>query len=246
MFEKKQKNMPSKVKRQWPFIGRQTTTTSSKPEKLSPSAIPSLSLYRTISELPLRVFITCIVDKNLSALIISGNPTVNELEEAWEDIRQQYADAIGDHEHRLCTSLYKELAIMNCNFRMIILLVDLLGHAFMKELADELNDILNTSFAFDPSDPIQYKKELQRCLNRSKSILLDIELKEKQYKSIAGKQPGEATTKPTKEYFISILITLSDHAKHDIPDTISVFEFCERLKRFNHYVEHLESLKRKR
>lgn len=219
---------------------------SSTAELTSPlkEAITSGSLYRSISDLPLSIFIKCIVDDDLHSLIISGTVQPSELIEAWSEIRQQYADAIGDHEHRFATSLYKEVSLLKNKYQSIILLIDMLSHAYKKELADELNDLLGTNFSFNTDDTEKYAHELQRCLTRSNSFLLDLELKERQYESISGNS-SKSSKPPKKEYFYSILITLSDHAKYAVQDTITVFEFCERLKRYNHYVEEVKRLNSK-
>lgn len=214
------------------------------PGRPLPAATPSSSLYRSISELPLAAFRICIVHGDLSALVISGDPTEDEISKAWDDIRQQYADAIGDHDHRLATSLYKDIAILKYRYKSVILLVDLLQDAYMKELADELNDLLATTFPFDPHDTDQYLNDLQRCVKRTKAILLELEVKEQQYKNITAAN-GKKGSRPTDEYFLAILITLSDHAKYQVNESITVFEFCERLKRYNHYVETLQKQKRK-
>jgi hypothetical protein len=44
---------------------------------------------------------------------------------------------------------------------------------------------------------------------------------------------------PTRAYFESILITLSDHAGYHIKDDITVYEFGERIRRLNHYIKKL-------
>jgi hypothetical protein len=236
--------MQLKNKLRWPFTRKGLNSSTVEPTLQENKDITSCSLYRSISDLPLSVFITCMVSDDLTALIISGTAQPQELLTAWADIKQQYADAVGDHEHRLATSLYRDLAILTCNYQLVLLLVDLLSKVYKKELADELNELLGTLFAFDISDPEKYQSELERCLKRSKAIEMDIELKERQYLSVSKSTKGESF-KPTKEYFHSILITLSDHAKYAIQDNITVFEFCNRLKRYNHYVEEVQRLNRK-
>jgi hypothetical protein len=37
-----------------------------------------------------------------------------------------------------------------------------------------------------------------------------------------------------------MLITISDHAKYEITDDITVFQFCERIRRYNSLIEKLQ------
>ncbi len=226
----------------WLFTKKGTNTDSAARKKLSTDPMPSNSLYRSIVELPLKLFISCLVTGDLTYLIKSGSPTNKEIDEAWDVITEEYATATGNHEHRLYISLMKELALLKCDYKLILTLIQVLREVYDKRLASELNKLLTVNFKFDISNPVQYNHELDRCIKRSKDILLNIELKESQFKAIQEKFTTKQS-KPTKEYFHSILITLSDHAKYSITDRITVYEFCERLKRFTQYVESLKSKK---
>jgi hypothetical protein len=200
---------------------------------------PSAKWYRHITEMPLSRFIDVVVDENYAALIITGYPPIDELHAAWLDIQGEYADAMGDSEHRLYISLFKEAIVLKTNLDLIIVAVGVLEQTYSPELLSRLNKLLNTSYTLDPNDPVKYKATLKSCIMRSKAIKINLDMKEMQLKAIQEKEqePGK---KPTREYFQSILITLSDHAKYSIQDSITVFEFCDRVKRFNKYCEQVK------
>jgi len=196
----------------------------------------SVKLYQQITKLPLSNFIDCLVDNDLSALIISGVPSERELQEAWTEIYEQYVEAIGDNESRMHLQLLKEITILDNKLKIIQLLVYILSTPYRDESSKELIALLNrlcvTNLKFD-SDA-----ELQRAVNRSKSIKIKMDLKIAQLDDMQKKM-SDKSQKPSREHFYSILITLSDHAKFDISDNISVFEFCQRMSRFNIYYEKL-------
>jgi hypothetical protein len=173
-----------------------------------------------------------VVDDNLYALVICGKPEDDELLAAWLQIQGEYADAIGDSEHRMYVSLFKEITILGTNLQLIEYAVEILEKLYSKEFADRLNKLLNTSFQFDPADPVKYKATLKNCLMRSRSIKINLDLKRIQMEAIQEKmkEPGK---KPSREYFQSILITLSNHVKYQLQDNITVYEYCNRLQRFN-------------
>jgi hypothetical protein len=179
-----------------------------------------------------------VVDDNLYALVISGTPNDEELQAAWLQIQGEYADAISDSEHRMYVSLFKEITILATNLQLIEYAVEILEQVYSKELADRLNKLLNTSFQFDPADPVKYKATLKNCLMRSKSIKINLDLKQIQMQGMQDKmkEPGK---KATREYFQSILITLSNHVKYQLSESITVFEFCDRLKRYNKECEEI-------
>lgn len=215
--------------------------------------------YSKIVELPLNKFIEIKVDPNgnLAPLIISGMPTPEELAKAWEEIQQEYADIMGDAEYRLYTKMLKDLTLLTISYntvqKVIPFLIGLNLEAFLihaaenKEIFDEiekqmveLNKILHTPFKFNPYEPEKFRGELKRALNQSKSLKMRIDLKESEFEAVREKNENKET-KPTKEYFYSILIELSDHAKIALSaDNMTVFEYCERVRRYNQYRKHLE------
>ena len=197
--------------------------------------------------MPLSKYIECLVNKNLNALTISGFPTREELQDAWFEIQQQYADAMGDNEQRAYFELMREAGLLKGAYEQVGLCAKRLyfieeyffsgpehplyedAKTFIERFGREINRLTNSKFDF--KDHSNFHKNIQRCINRSVSLKISYELKYSQLKAIEDKfEKGE---EPTKSYFYSILITLSDHAKYQLNDSITVFEFCERIKRLN-------------
>jgi hypothetical protein len=168
--------------------------------------------------------------------VITGNPDQVELKAAWLDIQSEYADAIGNSEYRLFVNLMKEVIVLGTTLDQINVLVSLLEEYYHIEIHQRLNKLLNATIALDPTDPDKYKAGLKGAIMRSKSIKIKLDLKNIQLKDIQAKmeEPGK---KPEREYFHSVLITLSDHAKYQIADNITVYEYCDRVKRFVKYCE---------
>lgn len=233
--------MRKKTKYQSPSIKRVLSGSSFQQQKPSKTAIQQSNLYRSINTLPLHKFIDCIINHNLAALIISGLPTQQELANSWTLILQQYSDAIGDNEHRLYANRTKQLAIETINYNLVIGLVDVLRKEYSKELCVELNKLLSTSFKFDYTNKETYEKDLSRCFNRAKGFKISMDLLQTQVSELEKKIGAKNGEAPTEQYYQITLITLSDHAKYPIGDNITVFEFCERIKRFNIYCEQLKS-----
>lgn len=223
--------MPKKTRYRLPFTKKQENGNTATPSAPAQQDIPSNKWYQSITELPLNKFIECTVDGNLSALVISGFPLKDQLLLAWAEINEQYGDAMGDNDHRLYNKLFKDIAIHSMDFRQIHALIEILRNHRYKPFEARLNSLLYTNFLFANNR----QKELDTCERLSKSISVKIDMKSAQLEALKAKQVKGS--KPTREYFFTWLITLSDHAHYPVPDTITVFEFCARIKRLNQFVD---------
>lgn len=238
-------NIRKNIKKQWPFTKTAKSSNTSMPLKPMPTDTdqPSGKWYQHITELPLNKYIDCVVDDNVYALVISGQPSDFDLSLTWVQIQQEYSDITGDNEHRMYVLLYRDIKALEMTLKLIHYLVEQMKKVYHEEFARRLNALLKTSFEFDYRQPEKYFNELTRCITRSKGIKIDLSLKMVQFEAIQNKNK-EKGSKPTREYFQSILITLSDHAKYPVQDSITVYEFSERLRRFTKYCEQMENLRK--
>jgi hypothetical protein len=182
------------------------------------------------------------VDDNLYALVISGHPSQEQLQLAWAGIQQEYADVMGDNEHKMYVILYRDIQVLKTTLQLIHWLVAQMKEVYYVEFAKRLNQLLHTTFKFDYTQPEKYFNQLNRCINRSKAHKIDLDLKLQQFEAL--KKNKEKGSQPTREYYQSLLITISDHAKYPVQDSITVYEFSERIRRFNNYCQQVEKMKR--
>lgn len=203
----------------------------------------SVKYYRNINELPLCRFIDCVVDANLYALVISGKPSVPELAAAWNTIWMQYTDAIKESGTNIYTLLKKEVGNLEMIYGTLQVMIDALKDYYCEQFASAVNALLRTSFKFDVRFPDDYDNDLKRARNRSKGLLISLTLKKAALEKIVEKQDeAEALT---REHFQKVLITLSDHARYPVHDSITVFEYCERIYRLNKYIEEQNRMHQK-
>jgi hypothetical protein len=221
------------------FTRKETNTGLSLSTSPLPEVIKSKQsclIYSDISKLPLSRFIDCSVDGDISALIIEGEPSQDELQAAWAQILEQYSEAVGDNEQKAMLSLFKEINRLQVNIDQVYLLVGAMKSYYVKLFAKELNKILNTSLSFDPQNQEAYENALKRCLSRCKAWELQKELKMSQYLALQKKFDGLAS-KQSREYYSDILIALSNSAGYEISEEISVYKFCKRLKQLKKSME---------
>jgi len=194
--------------------------------------------YQCISELPLHRFIECLVDGNLKALVIEGSPENKDLQQAWEGIQIEYLDAIKDDEYRLLLNMRKDLHVYEISLVQMEFLIDVLRDYYVKEFVDELNLLLGSKLSFDVTDNGAYERDLKAAWNRSRGTKIAMDIKQRALESLEKNQSSKQTQKPTREYFQNMLIVLSDHVKYQIPETITTWEFCNRIRRLRQYYDH--------
>lgn len=235
--------MRGKKKQLWSFGKRGTNGTSPNSEAKPQPENRSAKWYRSITELPLNKFIDCLVNDNLAALVISGFPDQVTLSNAWTGIQYEYADARGDSEFKVYVQLLREAAGKKNDLNRIYIAIKELSVilefepksdeiiAMRDHYAQQLNDLVTSRFTFDFNDPDKYVANLQRCYTRSGGLKISLGLLAAKLEAIERKF-GEKS-KTDASYFQALLITLSDAAGYVIKDDITVFEFCERIKRLN-------------
>lgn len=197
------------------------------------------------------------VNSNFSALIIEGAPPDELLQRAWSDIQQQYADVMADLEYQHYLSKVKELAVLNVSLQQVQMAVQQLRILvplrfanpddpefldMINQYVDSLQLLVGKRYDFTSEN---HTTQLNDCLVRSKGIGLEIRLKEKVLEGIR-KQLSEQGSEPTEEYYLNILISLSDHAGYHLTDQITVYEFCDRFRRMRDAVAKLKQPKPKR
>jgi hypothetical protein len=225
--------MQKKTKLQSLFTRKETNTGSAPLRSQSKTDTRSANFYQSIQEIPLRNFIDAQVNQNISALIISGFPDKSNLIQAWNDIQDQFAAAIGDNHYKLFNNTFKKLVELKTDYSNALRFIKILKTVYVKKFADELNIILSAKFNFDYSDLEKYQKEISRAENICKGIKINIDLKQIELDSIKAKS---GDTKPTREYYLNVLIACSNHVQFRLDDSITTYEFCKRLKDLNEFV----------
>lgn len=172
------------------------------------------------------------IDKNLSALIISGYPPIAELVIACNKMIEQFADEMGDQETRLYNRLYAEINSLNIDYEIIETLVPLLRRIYYKPFCDKLNEILKHDFDFDYTDQEDYQDDLDRCMKRAKSILISRDMKKLTFEQIEKDSKGGQPA--TKENYLGMLLQLSEMTHYHLaPGDITAWEYCQLVKKWN-------------
>jgi hypothetical protein len=223
-----------------------------------------LKLYQDIHSMPLARYIDCECDNNLFALVITGNPSIEKLQAAWHQIKEQVAEIGGGDNHSLLRSLYKEVCELQLHYHEILTIVDALklmlthciNHSYnlpirifekQNEYHALLNKYLQSNFKFNIWDVEAYVRELSGSLTRAGSIKIKLDLRTMAYEQVKSKvEKSGKEIKVSRAYFDKLLINISDYSKYELTEeNITVSKFFERVKRYTEYCKTLQASKKR-
>lgn len=101
---------------------------------------PQAELLVTCSRLPLDKFITCLIDGDLSVLIISGKPSPEEVAEAWAGIFSEYLDLNQDNEAKYLLNLQSNISLLNHQITETDTAIFLLSVGYRTDLIQIIED----------------------------------------------------------------------------------------------------------
>lgn len=199
--------------------------------------IHPVEYYRTCEKLPLNLFIQCIIDGNIKALIISGDPTDDQLYEAWAGIYYEYVDLNANNEQLYFGILKKEIAILNWT----ILTVEQSLYFYTIEPRKELVDIIvdnGFEFTFLPEDPQININEAMLITNQLSPMKMRLKMKQQELKDYTENRENDHVD---AQHFNKMLLRLGKYQGYSIKaKDISVAEYVGMI----HY--YLDDLKTKK
>lgn len=200
------------------------------------------SWYKNISELPLDRFIKVVCENDLLALTISGRPTEAELNEAWEEIYDEYVFYLKDKTQEYFESLTRTHNILLTKIQAVDLVIYRLSIQHSDEIVKELKKLLpGLSGKFNAQDVEGYRKDLKKAQQDAKILIAQADQKKQELEKLIEQRNGE---KIDRTQFDKMLIQISKHMKYHINKyTVTVSEFINMILDINETMELLEKTK---
>ena len=196
-----------------------------------------VALCQSLEDLSYSGFIKCALNGDYSPLIRSGNPSKNELYQAWMRLYSDYLSLIGSKETAAYIKIVSKIENVNTKIFIVSGIIEALHGLYSEKLCNELKSWgFNKEFSRDTlsADLEQVERELGNDRFQLEKYRLEYEKSEK-----AKKKSGEATTKTG---YMRILYAIEAHRKMDYdPDTISMYKFCILYKELEEYNIQLTS-----
>lgn len=198
-----------------------------------------MRVYEHCNEFPLSRFITCLCDNDYSVMLIDGEATEEELQQAWAKIYDEYLDLTSKNNNNEFLFLWNEYESLFYKHTVIEQCVELLKWWHDENLVGILKQH-GYNFPFNPEDTERYWKDLERVVTRSKKLLLDMKVRKEQLDAIQSASSG---AKIDRNYFDTILVVLSKFSQYHIDEEkTTVGRYVNML---NLYITHCRQLTNK-
>lgn len=202
-----------------------------------------VKFYKSCSETPLSVFIECLVEGNLKALIISGEPTSEQLAMAWAELFSEFTDLNADNEQMYVLTLQGEITLIHEEIAEVEGVLYFLSPEmlpFSITMKDELLNVLHKydyPHEIDVSEP-GYVEQLEIIANRLCPIKLKLQMKMRELSEYNQEKKNDSID---KQYFSRMLVRLSKFQGFNIrAKDITVEEFVMICKEYNSYYKKQE------
>ena len=212
---------------------RRSATT--KGEELEESS--NISLYDSVYNCPLSVWIDVTVDNNLQKLILSGNPSREQLEAAKDKIYREYMDISDDTEMKASSEAYFDFIRKRVIVLGLVMAIDLIAN---DKFSYSLQFLNNCGISAKEPENENQKADLIKSLElKLKNRQAKLQEAQTRYESLQKK--GE---KPTRKYYNKLIVILStcEAIKMQIDaKKLLLSEFAEYLNMYNEYCEHIRA-----
>lgn len=216
---------------------------SSSPKHISQSNNDSISykLYLTCDKLPLEIFKDCLIDNDLTGLIIEGWAPPEKLEEVWKKIYVQYCELSQSPSFNEVFLLNKKIEDIRAKIHIANLSIKLLQLGYDKEIVEVLNSLALVCDLKPEDDKITTVKKLNSVVAQMKKWFPELKQKEKELAALRKDGAG----KTDHEYFDSWLDIMSSERGYQVEASrITVSRFCRALIRITEK-SMLENIKTK-
>lgn len=217
------------------FLNQKTATTTGKKSRQGRRVLSPLKLYLSCDKLPLDIFLKCYVQKDLTALIIEGKATGDQLAQAWASIYYEYIDLSESTESKFVYSLQKEITLLSDEIRNVETCIFYLSsemlpyHAQQEDLKKVLKGY-NYKLSAEHTD-----QQLMGIIGRLAPKKTQLESRIKELENYTSSTSEET---PTYKQFEKILLRLSKHQGYSIRSKdITVTQYALLL---NDYIKSKE------
>lgn len=214
-----------------------STVASSLPDTPSPGSSSTTSYHRSAYSLPLHLFIEIGVTEDLAPLIISGTPTVMELQDAFEAIISEFSSIVQNDKSDAILKMSRRLGLMQWEIMYVDYAIYYLEKLFAlkqithPETCTQLRR-LGYDYKFDPANAYQYRRELGFVRSRAKGLIDQRADLLGDYQRLTT--AGSTGKKKTRETYEVELAELSAYQGYKIDKfTTTVAEYAAVLARYN-------------
>lgn len=222
-----QKDTQKKIGVRWRLRKKVVDSNTNHSQVQSPPE--QLILLSKASDVPMYKFIDCMCNNNLTQLVVSGEPSPEQLAEAWTELFFEYCDLIEATETKYRVRLVSEISLNEQKIELVSNWVKILEISYMPKLVSALH-ILDINYELDPRDSEQYQKDLKRIHAELNLSRLELRIKKAEYAAIISNQSTTQSSVDEK-YFKTMFFRINNYAKREaVNGMTTVQDYCVALK----------------
>jgi len=203
--------------------------------------LPQLKLYQNINKFPFLVFLDIVDTKDLTLLVIEGNPTEEALNEAWMNINDAYMGVINGNQDDPETIERNELTVSyNKILRARILIDSIVKIGPNEMLIDQLY-----SFGYDlPENTDENLEQILKLFTANhKSDYVDLQINTKSDNNFDDDEDTEQKREIDSSYYLETIAIIMAGLKCSIDlSTLSLGLYAALVKQYRQYCKSLLKL----
>lgn len=178
----------------------------------SENASKSGKLYLTCDKLPLDIYEDCLIDNDLTGLIIDGWASQEKLEEVWNKIYIQSLELSQSPAFNEAFSLNKKIEDLRAKIHIADLAIKFLQISYDAEIVAVLNSLAIICDITPEDEGISLIKKLNYVIAQIKPWFPELKQKQKELDELRAKSSG----KTDREYFDNWLDIISEEKGYQI------------------------------
>lgn len=205
-------------------------------QQQSSSVLPTSLPFtlRKISELSVNDWIRCDIENDLSVLIISGNPTAEELQLHYNDIAIEYHDLIGSSATRNMLMMRKKMIRLQYKIKQAIYCTN----AYLYKRDKRLKEILSSlNFRFESSKSDQHILKLLEAHVKNWTV----DLQKMQADIDTYVQKNKSADKVTRRTYLENIVALKKEGFDININATMLDEYAVAFNAFNQIMEAKQS-----
>jgi hypothetical protein len=192
--------------------------------------------YKLIDDISLlshEKFVSCICDSNLKVLVISGEPSPEDLLECWANLYAQYLDLAADAESLYFIILQKEIQILKYKVTAAEAILPVISFFHVGELVAALKQL-----GFETKTLQQGHHGYEHGIKKVKAKVAHLKLKlQQKIQELAASDQGEHEA-VSREYFTRQLVKLSKFQGYPLKSRkLMMTDYIAILKEFIDYLQ---------
>jgi hypothetical protein len=203
--------------------------------------MPELLLHRSCKTLLLEPFIQAQSNNDLSGLVISGEPTPEDIQAAWEEILADYGCYVKSEDTDYTLGLSRQICLLQEDIHVIECAILTLRHGYDAEIAQVLRSLGLFRVKYEEQDPVKYQKELDRAFDLATSKVVKLKETMAELERFQKTKEGKALS---EDEWNSSVAMLSKHQGYYIDtEKITVYKY---LMIYNNFTAEYEARKKQK